>query len=55
MDRKVIELERNLEQTEIKKASAERQFELTKKQLQDQINSLQDIIKSEKDRLMEIN
>ena len=31
MDRKVIELERNLEQTEIKKASAERQFELTKK------------------------
>ena len=49
MDRKVIELERNLEQVEIKKASMERQFELSRKQFTDQIASLNDIIKQEKD------
>jgi len=33
MDRKVIDLERSMETLEIKKAGMERQFELTKKQL----------------------
>lgn len=47
MDRKVIELERSLESLEIKKAGMERQHELTKKQLNDQIASLNEVYKQE--------
>jgi hypothetical protein len=49
MDRKVIDLERNLESMDIKKQSLERQLELTKKQLGDKINSLNDVILAEKE------
>lgn len=49
MDRKVIDLERNLESMDIKKQSLERQLELTKKQLGDKINSLNEVILAEKE------
>lgn len=49
MDRRVIELERTNENIEIKKASLERQFEITKKQLNEKISSLNEILQSEKE------
>jgi hypothetical protein len=49
MDRRVIELERTNENIEIKKASLERQAEITKKQLTEKIANLNDILLSEKE------
>ena len=45
----MIELERANENIEVKKAAIERQFEITKKQLQEKIQSLQDVLASEKE------
>lgn len=42
LDKKVIELERSLEATEIKKQGVERQFELSKRQLGEKIAQLGD-------------
>ncbi len=49
MDKKVIELERSLESTEIKRQTLERTLELTKKQMGDKITSLNDVIIAEKE------
>ena len=49
MDRKVIDLERQLEALEIKKQGIERAAELTKKQLNDKITSLGEVIAAEKE------
>lgn len=49
LDRRVIDLERNIESLEIKKQSVERQFDLSKKQLGDQIFSTQEQLKAEKE------
>ncbi len=49
MDRKSLELERALETVEIKKQSLERQLELVKKQSEDKIKSLNEIIHAEKE------
>jgi hypothetical protein len=49
MDRRVIELERTNENIEIKKASLERQFEITKKQLNEKITNLNEVLQSEKE------
>ncbi len=49
LDKRVIDLERNIEAVEIKKAGSERQFELQKKQLNEKILSLNDVINNEKE------
>ena len=49
MDKKIIELERNNETLEIKKAGIERQYELTKKQLNEKVQNLTDVLNSEKE------
>jgi chromosome segregation ATPase len=49
LDRRVIELERTNENIEIKKASMERQAEITKKQLTEKISNLNDVLQSEKE------
>jgi len=49
MDRKVIDLERQLEALEIKKQGIERAAELTKKQLNDKITSLGEVVAAEKE------
>jgi len=49
LDRKCIDLERQIESIEIKKQGLERQFELQKKQLNDKILSMQDQINNEKE------
>ena len=49
MDRRVIDLERQLEALEIKKQGIERAAELTKKQLNDKITSLGEVIAAEKE------
>lgn len=49
LDKRVIDLERNIEAVEIKKAGSERQFELQKKQLNEKILSLNDVITNEKE------
>ena len=49
LDKKVIDLERLLEQVEIKKQGVERAAELTKKQLSEKITSLNEIINGEKE------
>lgn len=48
-DRKVIDLERNLESLEIRKAASERQFELQRKQMNEQLLQVQDMLKKEKE------
>jgi len=49
LDRKTIELERSNEALEIKKAGIERSYELTKKQLNEKIVNLNDVLSSEKE------
>ena len=49
LDRKTIELERANEALEIKKAGIERQYELTKKQLNEKVQNLNDVLASEKE------
>ena len=49
LDKRVIELERANENIEVKKAAIERQFEITKKQLNEKVQSLQDVLASEKE------
>ncbi len=49
LDRRVLELERTNENIEIKKASLERQFEITKKQLSEKIQNLNEVLASEKE------
>ena len=49
LDKKVIDLERNCETIEIKKQGVERQFDLAKKQLNERIQNLQDVITGEKE------
>lgn len=49
LDKKQVELERQVENLEIKKSSIERQFELTKKQLNEKIMNLNEIISGEKE------
>lgn len=49
LDRRVIDLERTNENIEIKKASMERQAEITKKQLSEKITNLNDVLQSEKE------
>lgn len=49
LDKKVIDLERQLEQIEIKKQGVERAAELTKKQMTEKITSLNEIINGEKE------
>ena len=49
MDRRVIELERSNENLEVKKASLERQFDITKKQLSEKISNLNEVLISEKE------
>jgi chromosome segregation ATPase len=49
LDKKVIDLERNCETIEIKKQGVERQFDLAKKQLNERINNLQEVITGEKE------
>ncbi len=49
MDKRIIELERNIEGVEVKKQGVERQIELQKKQLQDKINSLNDVLTGERE------
>lgn len=49
LDRKVIDLERNIESIEIKKQGLERQFDLQKKQLNEKIASMNDQITNEKE------
>ena len=49
LDKKVIDLERNIETVEIKKQGVERQFELAKKQLNERINNLNEVITGEKE------
>lgn len=43
------EVERTNENLEIKKASLERQFEITKKQLTEKISNLNEVLQSEKE------
>jgi hypothetical protein len=45
----VSEVERTNENLEIKKASLERQFEITKKQLTEKISNLNEVLQSEKE------
>ena len=49
LDKKVIDLERSCETIEIKKQGVERQFELAKKQLNERINNLNEVITGEKE------
>ena len=49
LDKKVIDLERTCETIEIKKQGVERQFELAKKQLNERINNLNEVITGEKE------
>ena len=49
LDKKVIDLERNCETIEIKKQGVERQFDLAKKQLNERIQNLQDVITGDKE------
>lgn len=49
LDRRLIELERQNEALEIKKAGVERSYELTKKQLNEKISALNDVLTSEKE------
>lgn len=49
MDKRVLELERTNENLEIKKASLERTFEITKKQLSDKVTNLNEVLQSEKE------
>ena len=42
-------MERSNEALEIKKAGLERQFELTKKQMNEKINNLNDVLNGEKE------
>lgn len=49
MDRKIIDLERSLEQLELKKQGVERAAELLKKQLSDKVQSLNEVITAEKE------
>lgn len=49
LDKRVIELERANEGLEIKKAGIERQYELTKKQLNEKVQNLNDVLSSEKE------
>jgi len=49
LDKKCIDLERNIESTEIKKQGLERQFDLQKKQLNEKIASMNDQITNEKE------
>lgn len=49
LDKRVIELERANENIEVKKAALERQYEITKKQLTEKIQSMQDVLQSEKE------
>lgn len=49
LDKKVIELERANEALEIKKAGVERQYDLTKKQLNEKIQNLNDVLGTEKE------
>lgn len=49
LDRRVIDLERTTENLELKKASLERQFEITKKQLTEKIGNLNEVLQSEKE------
>jgi hypothetical protein len=49
LDKKQVELERQVENLEIKKSGVERQFELTKKQLNEKIQNLNEIISGEKE------
>lgn len=49
MDRKVIDLERNLESMDIKRQTVERAFELHKKQQADKITALNEVIQAEKE------
>ena len=48
-DKRIIELERQNEALEIKKAGVERSYELTKKQLNEKIGSLNEVLGSEKE------
>jgi hypothetical protein len=49
LDRRVIDLERTNENLEVKKGAIERQFEITKKQQTEKIQSLTDVLQSEKE------
>ncbi len=49
LDRRVIDLERTNENLEVKKGAIERQFEITKKQQSEKIQSLTDVLQSEKE------
>ena len=49
MEKRMIDVERNMEALEIKKQGIERQFELTKKQLNEKIQNLNEIIAGEKE------
>lgn len=49
MDRRTIDLERTNENLEVKKASLERQAEITKKQLTEKIANLQEVLTNEKE------
>lgn len=49
LDKKVINLERNNENLEIRRSGMERQFELTKKQLNERVNNLNEIINGERE------
>ena len=49
LDRRVIDLERSNENLEVKKGAIERQFEITKKQQSEKIQSLTDVLQSEKE------
>jgi hypothetical protein len=51
LDRRVIDLERTNENLEVKKGAIERQFEITKKQQTEKIQSLTDVLQSEKETI----
>jgi len=50
LDKKVIDWQRSCETLEVKKQGVERQFETAKKQLNDKITNLNEVINSEKDQ-----
>lgn len=49
LDRKVIDLERQNEALEIKKAGIERQYDLTKRQLNEKVSNLTEVLSNEKE------
>lgn len=49
LDKRVMDLQRSNEALDTKKQGVERQFELTKKQLNEKISNLNEIINSEKE------